>query len=85
MRETITLTEQETEYVKQQIANGRYSSSEEVVGKALQALAELDEEREQLLAEIRKGYEPENMEDALPLKEAFDEIWQRVNAARNRT
>ena len=73
---SITVTAQQAETIRQQIASGAYASASEVIRAGLRALEREREEYQQHIDSIRARIQ-ESLDDprpSLPLKEAMDEL-----------
>jgi len=79
---SITVTAQQAEAIRQQVASGAYASASEVVRAGLRALDREREEYQQRIESIRARIQ-ESLNDtrpSLPLKEAMDELRDYVRS-----
>ena len=84
----ISVSDQINERIRRKVESGRYSSMDEVLGRALTLLDEHDDELERELADmhekVRIGTEQADAGELIPAAEVFDELRQRHDATVNR-
>ena len=84
----ISVSDQINERIRRKVESGRYSSMDEVLGRALTLLDEHDDELERELADmhekVRIGTEQADAGELIPAAEVFGELRQRHDAAVNR-
>ena len=83
----ISVSDQINERIRRKVESGRYSSMDEVLGRALTLLDEHDDELERELADmhekVRIGTEQADAGELIPADEVFDELRRRHDAAVN--
>ena len=84
----ISVSDQINERIRRKVESGRYSSMDEVLGRALTLLEEHDDALERELADmhekVRIGTEQADAGELIPAAEVFGELRQRHDDAVNR-